>query len=149
MGQPETPEIRYTATPHSFDELCELMATAHQRGLIVVPRGSGSKFGWLDLPPVIDVLLDMSAFSSCRFDEQSGEATVGAGAVVAMVQDELAKFGRRVPLDPPSTRATVGGALVTVETGPLSHLFGPPAAHVADATIALPDGTLSTLADKV
>jgi glycolate oxidase FAD binding subunit len=149
MGQPETPEIRYVATPHSLDELCELMATAHQRGLVVVPRGSGSKFGWLDLPPVIDVLLDMSAFSSCRFDREAGEVTVGAGAAVATVQDELAKVGRRAPLDPPSLRATVGGTFVTAETGPLAHHFGPPAAHVVDATIALPDGTLSTVADTV
>jgi glycolate oxidase FAD binding subunit len=149
MGQPETPEIRYVATPHSLDELCELMATAHQRGLVVVPRGSGSKFGWLDLPPVIDVLLDMSAFSACRLDRESSEVTVGAGAAVASVQDELARFGRRAPLDPPSTRATVGGTFVTAETGPLSHHFGPPAAHVVDATIALPDGTLSTVADTV
>ncbi|GIH09406.1 hypothetical protein Rhe02_74730 [Rhizocola hellebori] len=149
MGQPETPEIRYVATPHSLDELCELMATAHQRGLVVVPRGSGSKFGWLDLPPVIDVLLDMSAFSVCRFDRESGEVTVGAGVAVAAVQDELARSGRRAPLDPPSLRATIGGTFVTAETGPLSHQFGPPAAHVVDATIALPDGTLSTVADTV
>ncbi len=149
MGQPESPEIRYVATPHSLDELCELMATAYQRGLVVVPRGSGSKFGWLDLPGVIDVLLDLSALSSCRFDRESGEVTAGAGAAVAAVQDELARFGRRAPLDPPSLRATVGGTLVTAETGPLSHHFGPPAAHVADATVALPDGTLSAVADTV
>ena len=149
MGQPETPEIRYVATPHSLDELCELMATAHQRGLVVVPRGSGSKFGWLDLPPVIDVLLDLSAFSSCRFDPESEKSRSGPGWRWRRCRTSWPGSAGGAPLDPPSTRATVGGTFVTAETGPLSHHFGPPAAHVVDATIALPDGTLSAVADTV
>jgi glycolate oxidase FAD binding subunit len=142
-------EVRYVARPGDVDELCVLMSEVHEKGLIVLPSGSGSKLGWLDLPPVIDVLLDLGAFVGVRFDPASGEVVAGAATSVATVQDELARFGRRVGLDPPSPNATVGGTLVSAESGPMAHAFGPPAAHVADATVVLPDGTLSKVADRV
>ncbi|HEX6685214.1 MAG TPA: hypothetical protein VF062_20655, partial [Candidatus Limnocylindrales bacterium] len=37
---------------------------------------------------------------------------------------------------------------VTAETGPLSHHFGQPATQVCDATVVLPDGTVTGLADR-
>jgi len=142
-------EVRYVARPGDVDELCVLMSEAHEKGLSVLPTGSGSKLSWLDLPPVIDVLLDVGAFTAVRFDPAGGEVVAGAGTPMAAVQDELARFGRRVALDPPSHNATVGGTLVSAESGPMAHTFGPPAAHVADATVVLPDGTLSKVADRV
>lgn len=142
-------EVRYVARPGDVDELCLVMSGAHDKGLAVLPTGSGSKLGWLELPPAIDVLVDLGAFASVRFDPASGEVVAGAATPVAAVQDELARFGRRVALDPPSHNATIGGTLVCAESGPMAHTFGPPAAHVADATVVLPDGTLSKVADRV
>jgi glycolate oxidase FAD binding subunit len=149
MNRLDGVDVRYVAEPADVDELCMLMTSAHEKGLTVVPTGSGSKLGWLDLPPVIDVLLDLSAFTSVRFDPGIGEVVAGAATPVAAVQDELARHGRRLALDPPSVGATVGGTLVSAEAGPMAHMFGPPAAHVADATVVLPDGTLSKVADRV
>lgn len=149
MHQIDGSAVRYTAAPRDLDELCELMATAQQRELVVLPRGSGSKLSWLELPSVIDVVVDMSGFAGFRFDEDSAEVTVGAGLPVAVLQDELARSNARVALDPPSPSATVGGALVVGEAGPLAHVFGPPAAHVADATVVLPDGTLTRVGERV
>jgi glycolate dehydrogenase FAD-binding subunit len=149
MNRLEGCEVRYVAEPADVDELCVLMTSAHEKGLTVVPTGSGSKLGWLDLPPVIDVLLDLGAFTSFRFDPAGGEVIAGAAMRVAAVQDELARHGRRLALDPPSHGATIGGTLVSAEAGPMAHMFGPPAAHVVDATVVLPDGTLSKVADRV
>jgi glycolate oxidase FAD binding subunit len=142
-------EVRYVAEPGDVDELCLLMSSAHEKGRTVLPTGSGSKLHWLELPPVVDVLLDLGTFNSVRFDPATGEVIAGAVTPVAAVQDELARYGRRLALDPPSHGATVGGTLVSAESGPLAHTFGPPAAHVADATVVLPDGTLSKVAERV
>ncbi len=142
-------EVRSVARPSDADELCQLMIKSHDRGFTVLPTGSSSKLGWLELPSVIDVMIEMAAFTSVRFDPTSGEVVAGAATPVAAVQDELARFGRRVAIDPPSLTATVAGTLVSAESGPLAHTFGPPAAHVADATVVLPDGTLSRVADRV
>lgn len=149
MHQIDGSAVRYVSAPRDLDELCELMATAQQRELVVLPRGSGSKLSWLELPSVIDVVVDMGGFAGCRFDEDTAEVTVGAGLPVAVLQDELARSDARVALDPPSPSATVGGALVAGEAGPLAHVFGPPAAHVVDATVVLPDGTLTRVGERV
>lgn len=140
--------VRLVAAPRSLAELRHVMELAHYRGLVVLPRGSGSKFSWLKLPPVVDVLLDMRAFAKRVYDPETRTVTVGAGVLLATAQDEVAREGRRLGLDSPSTRATIGGVTVTGETGPLAHHFGQPAGEVCDAVVVLPDGTVTGLADR-
>ena len=140
--------VRLVTAPRGLAELRHVMELAGERGLVVLPRGSGSKFSWLELPPVIDVLLDMRAFAKRDYDPETGSVTVGAGVLLASAQDELAREGRRLGLDSPSNRATVGGVAVTAEIGPLTHHFGQPAGQVCDATVVLPDGTVTGLADR-
>lgn len=147
--QLEGAEVRYVVRPGSIAELSSVMAEARESELSVLPKGSGSKLGWLDLPPVVDVLLDLGAFDDYRYSGTTGQVTVGATAPFAVVQDQLAQHGRRLQLDPPSWRGTVGGMVVTGECGPISHLFGPPAAHIVNATMVLPGGEIGEVADRV
>jgi len=140
--------VRLVAAPRGLAELRHVMQLAEDRGLVVLPRGSGSKSSWLELPPVIDIVLDMSHFAKRVYDPETTSVSVGAGVLLASVQDELAREGRRVGLDSPSTRATVGGVVVTAEIGPMTHHFGQPAGQVCDATVILPDGTVTGLADR-
>jgi glycolate dehydrogenase FAD-binding subunit len=146
--QVEGTTVRFVATPRDLASLADLMAVVAERELTLLPRGSGSKFSWLEPPPAVDVLLDMRSFSGSRYDPETQSVTVGAGIPLATVQDELAPIGRRLGLDAPSLHATIGGIAVTGESGPLSHHLGPPAAHVCDAIIVLPDGTVTGLADR-
>jgi glycolate oxidase FAD binding subunit len=140
--------VRWVALPRDLTQVTALLRYADEHRLVVLPRGGGSKLSWLDPPPVIDVLLDLSALDACRYDPESNLLTAGAGVPVAMAQDELSRAGRRLVLDPASARATIGGVLVTAESGPLAHMFGPPALHLVDATVVLPDGTVTTVADR-
>lgn len=146
--QLEGSAVRLVAAPQGLSELCDLMRMAHQQDLVLLPRGSGSKLPWLDLPPVIDVLIDLSAFGHSRYDPATAAVTVGSAAQVAKVQDELGRRSRRLVLDPPSLRATIGGMTVAGEIGPLAYQFGPPAAYVTDAIVVLPDGTVTSVADR-
>jgi glycolate oxidase FAD binding subunit len=140
--------VRCVAKPRDIHEVSALLQAAHRRDLVVLPRGAATKLGWSPLPPVVDVLLDTSGWDACRIEAGGEQITMGAGCTVAMAQDELARLGRRLPMDPPTDRATVGGMLVTGETGPLAHQFGAPGAHLVDATVVLPDGTVSTVDDR-
>jgi glycolate oxidase FAD binding subunit len=142
-------EVRRVARPGSIEELSAVMAQARQNELSVLPMGGGSKLGWLDLPPVIDVLLDLSAFAECHYRPELGCMTAGAAVPVAVMQDELARHGQRLQLDPPSRGVTAGGMLVTSECGPISHQFGPPAAHLLNATVVLPGGEVGEVADQI
>ncbi|MEU8004996.1 FAD-binding oxidoreductase [Catellatospora sp. NPDC049111] len=140
--------VRWVAAPRDPAEAAALMRRAHELGLTVLPRGSGSKSSWLDPPPVVDLLVDLSDLATLHYDPTTEQLTVGAGAGVAATQDVLARSGRRLALDPPSPRATFGGVLAAAEFGPLTHLYGPPAVQVVDATVVLPDGTVTTVADR-
>lgn len=146
--QLEGSAVRYVAQPRDLAELGVLMAAAHERELVLLPRGSGSKLSWLDLPPVVDILLDLSAFAQLRHDPEAAAVSVGSAVQLLAVQDVLRIDGRRLALDPPSPRATIGGVMVAGEFGPTAHQFGPPAAHVVDATVVLPDGTITSVADR-
>lgn len=140
--------VRLVAAPRGLAELRHVMQLAEDRGLVVLPRGSGSKLSWLELPPVVDILIDMSGLAKHVYNPETTSVTVGAGVMLASVQDELAREGRRLGLDSPSIRATTGGVVVTAEMGPMSHHFGQPAGQVCDATVILPDGTVTGLADR-
>lgn len=147
--QLEGSAVRFVGVPRDLTELCELMRAARARDLTLVPRGSGSKFSWLELPVVVDLLLDLRAFDQRRYDRDTQTVTLGAATRVAVAQDELARLGRRLALDAPSPRASIGGVAVAGELGPLHQRFGPPAAQVTDATVVLPDGTVTRVAERV
>ncbi len=147
--QLEGSAVRYVGVPQDLSELCGLMGIAHARDLVLLPRGGGSKLFWLDLPPMVDILLDLSAFVGRRYDAETACVTVGAGTRLDILQAELSAHGRRLACDAPSAGATAGGVMVTGETGPLGHWFGPPATLLTDATVVLPDGTVAGVADRV
>jgi glycolate oxidase FAD binding subunit len=140
--------VRWVAAPRDLPEATALTTRVCELGLTMLPRGGGSKIAWLDPPAVIDLLVDLADLASIWYDERTELLTVGAGAGVGVAQDVLAHSGRRLALDPPSPRATFGGVLAAAEFGPLTHLYGPPAVQVADATVVLPDGTVTTVADR-
>ncbi|MBV1852016.1 FAD-binding oxidoreductase [Catellatospora tritici] len=140
--------VRRFATPRDLSEAAALMRCAYQSGLSVLPYGGGSKLAWADPAASVDLVVETAGLARIGYDTGTDQITVGAGESVAAAQDAVARFGRRLALDPPTDRATFGGVLATAEFGPLAHLYGPPAVQVADATVVLPDGTVTTLADR-
>ncbi len=120
--------VAVPATPRSVADTIRLAA---QRGLAVMPRGSGSKIDWGVPPAGVDLLVDtgrMSGLWDHRVESLSAE--VATGTPVRSLQAALALRGQRLAVDPPSPTATVGGMLAVNESGPLRHRYGPPAGHV-------------------
>jgi glycolate oxidase FAD binding subunit len=121
----------FVAIPATTQSVSDTLRLAADRGLAVLPRGSGSKIDW-GIPPLgVDLIVDTGRLNGMwnhRTDDLIAE--VGAGTPVSAVQAALALRGQRLAVDPPSRNATVGGMLAVNESGPLRHRFGGPADQV-------------------
>jgi glycolate oxidase FAD binding subunit len=121
----------HVAVPATAQAVAAVLRLAADNGLTAVPRGSGSKLDWGVPPPGVDLLVDTARLGGLwHHDVAAGIATVGTGTPVGALQAALALHGQRLPVDPPSLSATVGGMLATNESGPLRFAFGTPAEHV-------------------
>ncbi len=116
------------AVPATARAVAETLRVAAERGLSCRPRGSGSKIDWGTPSEGLDLIVDTGRLNG-MWDHRGSTAVVAAGTPVGAVQAALALEGKRLAVDPPSPRATVGGMLAVNESGPLSHRFGSPAAQ--------------------
>jgi glycolate dehydrogenase FAD-binding subunit len=121
----------FVAVPATTNSVVDTLRLAADRGLEVIPRGSGSKIDWGKPPPGVDLIVDTGRLGGLwdhRPDALTAE--VGAGTPVRALQAALALRGQRLAVDPASRSATVGGMLAVNESGPLRHRFGSPAEQV-------------------
>ena len=76
--------------------------------------------------------------------------SVEAGITIEALQQEVAKAGQFLPLDPYNSPGhTVGGLLATGWTGPLRLRYGSPRDFLIGIRVALPDGRLATGGGRV
>ncbi|HJY86719.1 MAG TPA: FAD-binding oxidoreductase [Candidatus Acidoferrales bacterium] len=137
--------------PGSAQELAQVLRSANDRGVAVVPRGGGTKLGWGNPPRRADLVLGTSRLNRVREHAWADmTATVEAGCNVAQFQKTLAEHGQRLALDPLwPEHATIGGILATNDSGSLRVRFGALRDLIIGITIALPDGTLAKSGGKV
>jgi glycolate dehydrogenase FAD-binding subunit len=74
--------------------------------------------------------------------------TVEAGIRLSVLQQQLARQGQRLSLDPPGD-PTIGACLAANLSGPLRHRFGAPRDLVLGVTLVLADGTIASAGGKV
>ncbi|MCU7724061.1 FAD-binding oxidoreductase [Actinoplanes sp. KI2] len=121
----------FVAVPSTTPAVSGVLRLAADEGLSVVPRGSGSKIDWGTPSSGADLILDTGRLNGLwDHDVKAATVEVAAGTPVRSVQAALALRGQRLPVDPPSRTATVGGMLVVNESGPLRYGFRTPAEHV-------------------
>jgi len=131
----------FVAVPATTQALGDVLRLAAGRGLTAVPRGSGSKIDW-GRPRTTDLIVDTARLSGMWEHDIAGQtAEVGTGTPVRALQAALALRGQRLPVDPPSRTATLGGMLAVNESGPLRHRFGTPAEHVDRIAYVEADGS--------
>src|SRR6266404_3348355 len=137
--------------PGTAQELAEILRLSNGAGVVVIPRGGGTKLEWGNSPARADLIL-----STARMNEIIEHAwadltvTVQAGCTIQRLQETLAQHGQRLALDPLwPEKATVGGVLSTNDSGALRLRFGALRDLIIGATIALPAGTLASSGGKV
>src|SRR6266852_3276585 len=137
--------------PGTEGELAEILRLSSEAGVVVIPRGGGTKLAWGNSPAHAGLIL-----STARMNEIIEHAwadltvTVQAGCTIQRLQETLAQHGQRLALDPLwPEKATVGGVLSTNDSGALRLRFGALRDLIIGVTIALPDGTLASSGGKV
>lgn len=96
--------------PRRHEHVGEVLKLANQHGVPVTPRGRGTTLMGSATPRNGGWVLDLLRLNRIRIDDEAGMAHVGAGAVVAKIQDRAETKGWFYPPDP-SSRAycTIGG----------------------------------------
>jgi glycolate oxidase FAD binding subunit len=118
---------RFVAIPGTVEAVTAVLRLAADADLAVVARGAGTKLDWGAAPPRVDLMLDTGRLAGV-WHRPAGDfvAEVGAGTPLRAAQALLGRAGQRLPLDPPSRGATVGGVVAADEAGPLRHRYGTP-----------------------
>jgi glycolate oxidase FAD binding subunit len=137
--------------PANEAELARVLEYATRSGMLVAPRGAGTKMDWGTAAQAIDLMV-----SSARFDRILEYApgdmtvTVGAGITIAQLQSALLQHRQRLSLDPLwPDRATVGGVIATNDSGALRLRYGGIRDLIIGITVVLGDGTIATSGGKV
>lgn len=130
-------------TPENGAQLAEALRAAAQARQATVISGGGTKLGWGRPPATVDLLISTSKLVSVTHRYGDLTATIGAGATLAAVNQELASHGQWLPIDSAFSGATIGGIVATNDAGPLRHRFGTPRDRVLGVTLALTDGRVA------
>src|SRR5712664_3375915 len=137
--------------PGTESELAEVLRLSNEAGLVVIPRGGGTKLGWGNPPARADLILSTARMSEI-IEHAWADLTVSveAGCTIQRLQETLSQHGQRLALDPLwPEKATIGGVLCTNDSGALRLRFGALRDLIIGVTIALPDGTLASSGGKV
>lgn len=134
---------RFVAIPGTVEAVKGVLRLAADHDLAVVARGAGSKLDWGAVPPRADLLLDTGRLAGV-WHRPPGDvvADLGAGTPFRAAQAMLLRTGHRLPLDPPSPGATVGGVVAADEAGPLRHRYGTPCDQLVGVSYVDAAGTV-------
>jgi len=137
--------------PSTADELARRLHDAASQKLAVVPVGGGRASGMGGAPERLDVELHTTRLDRVIEHSQADMVvSVEAGITLEALQEELAKAGQFLPLDPFSSPGhTIGGLLATGWTGPLRLRYGSPRDFLIGIRVALPDGKVASGGGRV
>ena len=125
--------------PADADDLRAVVKFAHDRGVPIVPRGAGTGLAGESLGS--GIVLDLSPNFRKIEAITDSTVTVEPGVVLAELNAELAKRGRRFAPDPASAAScTLGGMIATNASGGTAFLHGYTRDHVVDVQFVLDDG---------
>lgn len=144
-----TPELY--VEPANEAELARVLEYANRAGMLVAPRGGGTKMDWGTAAQAIDLMISSAKFARIlEYAPADMTVTVGAGVTIAQLQSALALHRQRLALDPMlPDRATVGGIIATNDSGALRLRYGGVRDLIIGITVVLGDGTIATSGGKV
>jgi glycolate oxidase FAD binding subunit len=137
--------------PETAEQLAEALHQAAVEGSAVVPVGGGRALGLGDPLQRFDVALETRALKRViEVSQADMTVSVEAGIGLEEVNEELARVGQFLPIDPPAAPGhTVGGVLAAGLSGPLRLRYGSPRDFVIGLRVALPDGRLASSGGRV
>ena len=143
-------DVETIIAPGSVEEVAMLLQWASERGVGVVPVGTGGHT-YPRCPSDPFIVLTTSRLNEIQHYEPADlTMTAGAGVLIRDLATEMAIHGQWLPFDPPDVRnRTLGGLVATGLSGPLWAGYGQLRNHVLGATIVCGDGQTLRLGGKV
>ncbi|WP_433183875.1 FAD-binding oxidoreductase [Actinoallomurus sp. CA-150999] len=140
----------YVAAPATVAEAADLMRTAAEHGLTVVPRGAGTKLHWGAPPDGCDLLVDTRRLGRI-VEHAAGDLVVKAEAGLPLddLRDVLSGADQQLALDLLPPGGTVGGVLATGVAGPRRLLYGSARDLLIGITVVRADGVVAHAGGKV
>ena len=138
-------------TPSTEEELCDIVASANNDGLGIIPWGGGTRATLGNTPERPCLVLDMTNFNRVVSHNYADlTASFQAGMTLNLVSEVLAQQGQFLPINPPiPAHATVGGTLAAAVSGPLKWHFGHPRDTVIGMKVVQPDGAITKSGGQV
>ena len=143
-------DVETIIAPGSVEEVAMLLQWASERGVGVVPIGTGGHT-YPRCPSDPFIVLTTSRLNEIQHYEPADlTMTAGAGVLIRDLATEMAIHGQWLPFDPPDVRnRTLGGLVATGLSGPLWAGYGQLRNPVLGATIVCGDGQTLRLGGKV
>ena len=138
------------AYPTSTEETSRVLRATAAHGLVVVPRGRGTKLTWGQPPSRVDLVVDVSRMDRV-VDHAPGDLVVQtqAGTRLSSLQRAVASAGQRLAVDEMVPGASVGGTVATSTSGPQRVLAGTVRDLLIGVTIVRADGVVARAGGRV
>jgi glycolate oxidase FAD binding subunit len=136
--------------PGSVEETSELMELAAREGLVVAPRGGGTKIHIGDPPTALDLIVSTARMNEI-VEHVPGDQVVRvqAGIKLEDLQNHLSRSNQMLAIDPPERGATIGGIVAANSSGPRRYKYGTIRDLIIGITVVLSDGTVAKAGGKV
>jgi glycolate oxidase len=154
-GYDSTPELQsrpgVVVLPGSAEEISRIMALAHDAGVRVTPRGSGTNLSGGSISFDQGVVLQTSRLNRIlEIDEENLTATVEPGVITSALHREVESKGLFYPPDPGSMNISTIGGNVAENSGGLRGLkYGVTDDYIMGLKTILSDGELLKTGGKV
>jgi glycolate oxidase FAD binding subunit len=143
-------EPSFVVETGSVEETSELMKFASREGLVVSPRGSGTKMHLGDPPASLDLIVSTARMNEI-IEHVPGDQVVRVQAGIRLqdLQEQLSGSDQMLAIDPPERRATIGGIIAANASGPRRYRYGTIRDLIIGITVVLHDGTVAKAGSKV
>jgi glycolate oxidase FAD binding subunit len=143
-------EPSFVVEPGSVEETSELMKLASREGLVVSPRGGGTKMHLGDPPASLDLIVSTARMNEV-IEHVPGDQVVRvqAGLRLRDLQEQLSGSDQMLAIDPPGMAGTVGGLVAANASGPRRYRYGTIRDLIIGVTVVLYDGTVAKAGSKV
>jgi glycolate oxidase FAD binding subunit len=140
-----------TIFPKTEQEISTVLAYANTHDHSVFIMGGGTKRGFGGMLEKADILLSLAQYTGI-VEHNPGDMTltVRAGTSFQQIQNYLAPYKQKIPLDPfIPEHATIGGIVSANDSGPKRLGYGSARDNVIGLRMVYPDGTLIRSGGKV
>ena len=136
--------------PNSTEEVSKVVKFAHQHGVSVVARGSGTNLSGGTVPTRGGIIIHFSRMNRIlEIDTENQRAVVEPGLFTLSLKTQLGRYGYVYQPDPASEKvSTFGGNFAENSGGPHCLKYGVTTNHILGAEVVLSDGEVVNVGGK-